>query len=541
VTKAEQIFDLLLKEKQLKLPENHKLPMAQELQGRLYCKWHHSFTHSTGECKELRRQIQSAIEQGRLILAQHTMKVDTKPFPQANMVELSDLGSKGQDLAFQINMVGPVRRHDKQRREAASGKQDRRELEQQHVTEEQVRHIRNQLPASNRLLEKYQYQHKLHRRYKSEDAGKAPGCTRPLALPVLQVLLELRMSRLPTIDDCLECRPRGHQQDETSVFRRLGPGTRHDDHVRRPTRGNSEQEEEEDRYHRPRWCPDGLNRSQKRRVQRLRNLEEAEAKYLDVLRKARPDLAEQIKRPQREEGRPPRKEWRPKQTKADEKPSADVNMVFVLPSEFRAPQLEESAVAQLDLGPQPIIFEKPKEKSYKHLKGLYLKGFINGKHVNRMLVDTGAAVNLMPYSVMRRLGRSSADLIKTNVMLNDFNGQPSEAMGVLNVELKVGRKTVPTSFFIVNSKSTYTVLLGRDWIHANCCIPSTMHQYLVQWDGDEVEVVHADNSSEVSLADMNAWDADGQEPISRIALEDCDRIEATKNGLRLVLSTGLTE
>ena len=109
-------------------------------------------------------------------------------------------------------------------------------------------------------------------------------------------------------------------------------------------------------------------------------------------------------------------------------------MVFVLPSEFRAPQPEDLPVAQLDLGPQPIIFEKPKEKSYKHLKGLYLKGFIDGKPVNRMLVDTGAAVNLMPYSVLRRLGRSS-DLIKTNVMLNDFNGQPSEAMGVLKVEL----------------------------------------------------------------------------------------------------------
>jgi len=64
VTKAEQIFDLLLKEKQLKLLENHKQPTPQELQGRLYCKWHYSFTHSTSECKELRRQIQSAIEQG---------------------------------------------------------------------------------------------------------------------------------------------------------------------------------------------------------------------------------------------------------------------------------------------------------------------------------------------------------------------------------------------------------------------------------------------------------------------------------------------
>jgi len=75
-------------------------------------------------------------------------------------------------------------------------------------------------------------------------------------------------------------------------------------------------------------------------------------------------------------------------------------MVFVLPLEFRAPQPEELAIAQLDLGPQPIIFEKSKEKNYKHLKGLYLKGFINGKPINRMLVDTGAAVNLMPYFVL---------------------------------------------------------------------------------------------------------------------------------------------
>src|SRR6185369_16727159 len=109
--------------------------------------------------------------------------------------------------------------------------------------------------------------------------------------------------------------------------------------------------------------------------------------------------------------------------------------------------------------------------------------------------DTGAAVNLMSYSELRQLGLSAADLIKTNVMLNDFNGQPSEAKGILNVELTVGSKTVPTSFFIVNNKSTYTVLLRRDWIHANCCVPSTMHHCLVQWDGDEVEVVRADDSS----------------------------------------------
>ena len=99
------------------------------------------------------------------------MKVDSQPFPQANVVELSDFGPKGRNLAFQINMAGPMHRRDEQRKEAASSKrpQDKHEPEQQHVTEEQVRHIRNQLPASSRLLEKYQYQYKLHRRYESEE------------------------------------------------------------------------------------------------------------------------------------------------------------------------------------------------------------------------------------------------------------------------------------------------------------------------------------------------------------------------------------
>jgi hypothetical protein len=142
-------------------------------------------------------------------------------------------------------------------------------------------------------------------------------------------------------------------------------------------------------------------------------------------------------------------------------------------------------------------------QNYRHLKALYLKGYINGHPVNKMLVNTGAAVNIVPYSVLHRLGCSVEDLIKTNFTLSNFNGQASEAQGVLNMDLTVGSKTVPTSFFVVSSKSMYTVLLGRDWIHANCCIPSTINQCLIQWDGDKVEVVHADDSIEISLAAMS--------------------------------------
>jgi hypothetical protein len=235
----------------------------------------------------------------------------------------------------------------------------------------------------------------------------------------------------------------------------------------------------EDKYHQPCWCPDGLSHSQKRRVQRLCNLEEAEAQNLEMLRKARPDLAVKVHHTQEEESCPRKKEWRPKPTKADGTASAGTNMVFVLPPKFYAPDRKELPVAQLDFGSWPVIFEKPQEKNYKHLKALYLKGYMNDHPINKMLVDTGAVVNIMPYLVLRWLGRSAEDLIKTNITLSDFNGQASEAQGILNVDLTVGSKTIPTSFFIVSSKSTYIVLLGRDWIHAYYCIPSMMHQCLI--------------------------------------------------------------
>ena len=76
----------------------------------------------------------------------------------------------------------------------------------------------------------------------------------------------------------------------------------------------------------------------------------------------------------------------------------DIHMVFVLPDEYGlATADEELSVAQLALGPQPIIFKKLDEKRHRHLKPLYVRGFINGKPTSRMLVDGGAAVKLRTY------------------------------------------------------------------------------------------------------------------------------------------------
>jgi hypothetical protein len=68
--------------------------------------------------------------------------------------------------------------------------------------------------------------------------------------------------------------------------------------------------------------------------------------------------------------------------------------------------------------------------------------------------------------------------------LTGFAGEPAEAKGIVSKELIVGSKTLPTAFFIVDVKGRYNVLLGRDWIHANRCIPSTLLQCVMQWVGN---------------------------------------------------------
>jgi hypothetical protein len=148
--------------------------------------------------------------------------------------------------------------------------------------------------------------------------------------------------------------------------------------------------------------------------------------------------------------------------------SMDINMVFTLPAEFRGTKEE---VAQMCLDPKEAIFKKPEESS-QHLKPLYVRGHIDRKPISKMLIDDGAAINLMPYSVFKKLGREDDELVKTNLTLNDVEGNSMEARGVISMELTVGGKSLATAFFVIEVQGNYSVILDHDWIHANRCIPS---------------------------------------------------------------------
>ncbi|PWZ55324.1 hypothetical protein Zm00014a_022489 [Zea mays] len=132
----------------------------------------------------------------------------------------------------------------------------------------------------------------------------------------------------------------------------------------------------------------------------------------------------------------PKKTWREKRLAKEEKDNdnssgsdkeesveahgdMDINMAFVLPTEFRA---REGDVAELTFGAERAVFEKTNEKG-SHLKPLYVRGHIDGKPMGGMLVDGGAGVNVMSLSVFSKLGYKESELIKTNMNLSGFSGE----------------------------------------------------------------------------------------------------------------------
>jgi hypothetical protein len=94
---------------------------------------------------------------------------------------------------------------------------------------------------------------------------------------------------------------------------------------------------------------------------------------------------------------------------------------------------------------------------------------------------------------------------------------------------------VPTTFFVVDVKGRYNVLLKRDWIHTNECVSSTLHQCVMQWIGDQVEVVQADEEVCVAVADSQVDILGGKiECLSGKDLMGYDYIIVGKDGIVLI-------
>jgi hypothetical protein len=66
VTKADKLFDFLVKEGWIKLPEGHSMLRPDGVKDKKYCGFHDRNSHSINECRVFRMRIQKAIQEGHL-------------------------------------------------------------------------------------------------------------------------------------------------------------------------------------------------------------------------------------------------------------------------------------------------------------------------------------------------------------------------------------------------------------------------------------------------------------------------------------------
>ena len=91
IIEDDQIFNILLKDKQTIFPEGKKILSIEEIKSRKFCKFHEIVGHSTNNYVHFKDSIQKVIKDGRLKFEEKSnpMKVDTKPFDiDSNYFEL---------------------------------------------------------------------------------------------------------------------------------------------------------------------------------------------------------------------------------------------------------------------------------------------------------------------------------------------------------------------------------------------------------------------------------------------------------------------
>jgi hypothetical protein len=106
--------------------------------------------------------------------------------------------------------------------------------------------------------------------------------------------------------------------------------------------------------------------------------------------------------------------------------------------------------------------------------------------------------------LIKKLEDVKGDHKHTNLSLSGFTGDPTEAKGIIYKAVMVGRKIVPTTFSVVDVKGRYNGLLRWDWIHTNECVPSTLHQCVIQWIRNEVKVVQAHEEVFIAMSNLKS-------------------------------------
>ncbi|RYR15729.1 hypothetical protein Ahy_B04g072647 [Arachis hypogaea] len=111
----------------------------------------------------------------------------------------------------------------------------------------------------------------------------------------------------------------------------------------------------------------------------------------------------------------------------DEGDNDMVGTISIIPTEYlgecegNPDQENEEAFSFIRIEDEPGVFLRPTEKQMSHLRPLHIVAIVNGYKINKVLIDGGAAISLLPQRMLGKVGKHVSELVPTNIAVTDFS------------------------------------------------------------------------------------------------------------------------
>ncbi|KAI3831225.1 hypothetical protein MKX03_034011 [Papaver bracteatum] len=123
--------------------------------------------------------------------------------------------------------------------------------------------------------------------------------------------------------------------------------------------------------------------------------------------------------------------------------------------------------------PRQITFsEKDRMAEIGHLHPLYIMTVVGKNILNRVLVYTGASLNLISQNTIRQLRIHPLEIIRFDTKVRDFSGRKQKTIGTIHLEITIR----PIIFHVTETDLTCHIILGQPWLRKHRIVSSTDYQ-----------------------------------------------------------------
>ncbi|KAL0286834.1 UNVERIFIED_CONTAM: hypothetical protein Sangu_2719100 [Sesamum angustifolium] len=97
--------------------------------------------------------------------------------------------------------------------------------------------------------------------------------------------------------------------------------------------------------------------------------------------------------------------------------------------------------------------------SKPHNLPLFIAGYVREQKVNRILIDGGSAVNILPLRILKELGIPIDELSNSRLMILGFNQGGQRVVGIIRMQLTMEDMVSSALFHVIDAKTSYNMLL----------------------------------------------------------------------------------